>query len=126
MRIETAVLVHDEHAGQLAAGGGRPDQVALHRSRALRRRVVDALRLQPLVVGCDLLRLDELRAESLQQHRRGDAAHRELRGAVQEAATVDRRRGRTCRRDSAVPDRNHLLSCAPCGTSCVARRSPAS
>ena len=44
----------------------------------------------PRVLGLDDLRLEELRAELIEQHRGGDAADRVLGGLVEKAAAVDR------------------------------------
>ena len=46
--------------------------------------------LDPPIVRTHDLRLGEPRAELLQQHGRGDAANRELRGLVEKAAAVER------------------------------------
>ena len=89
VRVQSAILVHDEDAGQLVLAVGRLGEVAAHLAVALRRVVLEDLGLEPLVVGRDLLRGDEVRVERVEQHRRGDAADGELLGLVEKAAAID-------------------------------------
>jgi hypothetical protein len=83
VRVEPAVLVYHHHAGQLA-GLGRAREIALHRSRALRRRVGEIFGPDPLVVLGHLLRPREVGAQGLQHRRGAEAADRVLGGAVEE------------------------------------------
>ena len=77
-------------AGSLTSGLGGLGQVTAHLAVALRRVEFDVLHLDARVLGLDDLRLDELRAELVEQHRGGDAADGILGGLVQEAAAVER------------------------------------
>jgi len=89
MRIEAAILVDDEDAGNFPGPERRCDEIPAHRARALRRRILDVARLDPRVVLLDLLCERELRGERLEQHRSGDAADRILARGVKEPAAVD-------------------------------------
>ena len=89
VRVEAAVLVHDEDAGQLPGGVGRAAHVHLDLAVALRRVDLDPLGLEALVVLGHLLRLGELRIQHVEQHHRGHAADRELGRAVEEGAPID-------------------------------------
>ena len=89
VRIQPAVLVHHQDAGELAGGRGGPDQVATHLPLAPGRRVLDHAGLEALVVLRDLLGLGEARAERIEEHRGGHAADGVLGRALEEAAAVD-------------------------------------
>ena len=113
VRVQPAVLVDDEDRRQLAGGLGRPHEVAAHLAVALRRVVLDVLHLDARVVGLDDLRLGELRAELIEQHRGGHAADGVLGGLVEEAAAVERAVDVGVEQNRAVPDRNRERSCVP-------------
>ena len=80
----------DEHARQLAAGLGRTHEVA---AASCRSPLGDAYSTCSAVIrassGAHDLRFGELRTELVEQHRRGHAADRELRGLVEEAPAVE-------------------------------------
>ena len=90
VRVQPAVLVHDQHRRQLARRLGRPHQIPAHLLVALGRRVLHVRRRQPRVVFGDLLRLGELRVQRVEHHRRGHAADGVLAGLVEEATAVER------------------------------------
>ena len=82
--------MNDQDGRQLARGLGRLREVAAHLAVALRRVVLDVLHLDARVFRLDDLRLEELRAELIEQHRRGHPPDRVLGGLVEKAAAVDR------------------------------------
>jgi hypothetical protein len=90
VRIQSTVLVNDEDARQLAFRVRRHREVAPGLGVSLRRRVLDGLGLDPLVVFRNLLGSDELRIQLIEQHRRGHPSGRILRSALQEPAPVER------------------------------------
>src|SRR4030095_9461074 len=56
VRIEPAILVYDEDSGKLSGRVRSLHEIPAHRSRALRRCVLDVARADPLVVLGNLLR----------------------------------------------------------------------
>ena len=95
VRIEPAVLVHDEDAGQLGrrcvarVGAERTDEIALDAAVALRRRHGDVAGLDPIVGLRHLLRRDVVRHQRLDD--RGDRQTGDGKSfhAVQEVAAAD-------------------------------------
>jgi hypothetical protein len=87
--IEAAIFVDDDHAGQFAAGVGRPRKIAAHVSRALRRGIGQIFGLDARVIFGDLLRKGIVGPQAL-QHRGGcEAAYREFCGAIQKITAAD-------------------------------------
>src|SRR5687767_11871610 len=90
MRIQSAVFVNDQDRRQLVGSGtGRPDEVTLDRSVAVRRRNRFARRLQPRVVRLDLLRLRIVRHQLIDDGGGGDGGDGHLLHPVHEGAAVD-------------------------------------
>ena len=82
----------------------RPHEVAAAGAVALRRRELDRGRRDARVGLRDLLGGGEVRAQRFEQRRGGDAAGGEPRRAVEEAAPIDARRGRSGRRGAGPRD----------------------
>jgi hypothetical protein len=90
VRVQAAVLVHDQHTGQLACRAGGPREVPPHARVPLGRRVGEVLGLQALVVLGNLLRLGEPGVQRIEQHRGRHSTGGVLRRLVQEAAAINR------------------------------------
>ena len=91
-RFSWATRIVARSARRLARRFGRRrrvDQVPACLPVAVRRRELELLRLETRIVRWHLLGLGEPRGERLEKAGGGQAAHRELGGALQEAAPVD-------------------------------------
>src|ERR1035437_7651101 len=89
VRIEAAILVHDEYGGQLAGGFCRSRDVCTHLSGAVRRGVLDASRGDARVRFLDLRRLGKARRERVQECFSGDAGGGIARRRFQEVPSSD-------------------------------------
>ena len=89
MGIQAAVLVDDEHAGELGRSRRRTNEVGAYLAVPRGRRDLDPLGDDTRVVGRQDQRMDEVRGELVEQHRGGDAADGELRGAFEELPAID-------------------------------------
>jgi hypothetical protein len=95
MRVEAAVFVHDDDAGQsgwrlgAAIGAERPHEVALDRAVALRRGHLDVFGANPFVVFCDLLAHCVIRRQCVDDHAGREAADGKLLRAAEEGAAID-------------------------------------
>ena len=89
VRIQPAVLVDHQHAGQLAARPGRAGKVAFDAAVALRRLHRRVLRLQPRIVLRHLLRPGVVGPEAFEDGGDGQPADGELSRPVQKRAAVD-------------------------------------
>src|SRR5690606_36055065 len=89
MRIQAAVVVNDDHAGQGIRRIRGRDEVAANRPRALRRLDLDVARGDALVVLRDALPGCEVGNEALEDRRGGHSADGPRRGTVQKIAAAD-------------------------------------
>ncbi len=108
--------------GSFPVGARRTDQIAPQLSLTLRRGELDGAGLEALVVLRDLLG----RGEPRRSARRGASWRSSPRPRTWPPVPGSRgdrcRRARTCRRGSAVPDRNRLRSSCPRGASRAGRQ----
>ncbi len=87
--VEAPVLMDHDHAGDLAGGLGRADQIAADLAIALGRLVGDVLRDDVRVGELDLLRHRIVRAQRGEDPRRAQPGDGEGAGAVEELALGD-------------------------------------
>lgn len=83
MRVETAILVNHGDAGRFATHTGGARDIAAHLAIAVGRRILEVLLLDAFVLGLNNLRLEELRAQLIQEHQCRDSTNGVLRGFVQ-------------------------------------------
>ncbi len=87
--VEAAILVHDDHCGQLAGGGGGAGEQSVHVAMTLRRGIGDPLGSDRGIVGRHLLGERIIGAHLAQDRGGGQAAHGIFPGAVEKFALGD-------------------------------------
>ena len=87
IRIESAVLVYHNDAGQLVISPGRPRKVTAHYARTFRRRILLVAYGDGFVVGINLLRQRIVRTQHRQQGCGGDATRGEACRTVEKFTT---------------------------------------
>jgi hypothetical protein len=87
--IQTAVLMHDQHARPLATGLRRPHQVAADGTIPLRRGNRGGFHLDPVILWRHLLCPGEMRPQALEEGSDRQAANGKLARSLQKLTAVD-------------------------------------